>query len=119
MRTFLLLLLLSQTQPQTQFTHNRFTEGGKTFSQDGTSLMTDCMSKVEQDPAASMFCAGYVEGIADVLSDSAICISPEVDGKQLVNAVVRYTEKHQEALHRPASRIVVEALKEQYPCSLK
>jgi len=108
-----LLVLLSATQ----FTHNRFTEDGKTFSQDGTNLTTACISKVENDASAVMLCTGYVEGIADLLSEDRICVPPEVAGKELVDLVVRYAEKHQEMLHRPASRIVAEALKASYRCT--
>jgi hypothetical protein len=108
-----LLVLCSATQ----FTHNRFTEDGKTFSQDGVNLTTACMSKVQDDAVAAMLCAGYVEGIADLLSEDAICVPPEVAGKQLVEAVVQYAEKHQEILHHPASRIVAEALKAKYHCT--
>jgi Rap1a immunity proteins len=109
---FLLALLLAP-----QFTHNRFTEGGKTFSQDGVNLTTACMSKVGDGAImAEMLCGGYVEGIADLLSEDAICVPPEAAGKQLVDVVMQYAEKHQEMLHHPASRIVSEALKAKYRC---
>lgn len=101
-----------------QFTHNRFTEDGKTFSQDGVNVTTACMSKVEDDAMGVMLCAGYVEGIADSLSDEdAICVPPEVAGKQLVEVVMQYAQKHQEMLHHPASRIVGGALKANYRCA--
>jgi len=111
------VILLAWLVLSAQFTHNRFTEGGRTFSQDGTSLVTDCLSKVENDPGAAELCAGYVEGIADLLSEDKICIPPEVAGKELVDSVVQYAAKHQEELHHPASRTVAEALKAKYPCS--
>ena len=108
---FVVLLL------QVQFTHNRFAEDGNTFSQDGSSLMTDCISKVEEDASAAMFCGGYVEGVADLLSGSTVCIPPEVSGKLLVDVVVQYAEKHQDILHRSANRLVAEAPKDKYHCS--
>ena len=68
---------------------------------------------------ASMFCSGYVEGVADLLSEHALCVPPETAGKQLVDTVMEYAAKHQEMLHHPASRIVAEALKKKYPCAHK
>ena len=75
----LVLLLVPPLSPQEQetkapppdvphFTHKRFTEDGKTFSQDGSNIVTGCMSKIEVDVMGPMLCAGYVEGIADLLS---------------------------------------------------
>ena len=114
MRFVPLLLILFSTP---QFTHNRFTEGGKTFSQDGVNLTTACMSKAANDAMIDeVLCTGYVEGIADFLSEDAICVPPEVAGKQLVEVTMQYAEKHQEILHQPASRFVANALKAKYRC---
>jgi hypothetical protein len=63
-----------------------------------------------------MLCAGYVEGIADLLSEDAICVPPEIAGKQLIEITMQYAEKHQEMLHQPASRFVANALKAKYSC---
>ena len=114
MRFAPLLLVLFSTP---QFTHNRFTAGGKTFSQDGTNLTTACMPKAGDDALMDeMLCTGYVEGIADLLSEDAICVPPEIAGKQLIEITMQYAEKHQEMLHQPASRIVADALKAKYRC---
>ena len=66
--------------------------------------------------ADEMLCAGYIEGIADFLSEDVICVPPEVAGKQLVEVTMQYAEKHQEMLHQPASRVVTNALKAKYRC---
>jgi len=111
------LVLLALLLCPAQFTHNRFTESGKTFSQDGTDLMTDCMSKIEGAPFGAGLCAGYIEGIADSLSEGTICIPPEVSGRELTELVLRYAEKHEDDLHHSASRVVSEALKSKYLCA--
>ncbi len=98
------------------FTHNRFTESGKTFSQDGSAMIASCMTKLETSQMEPLLCAGYVSGVADVLSDGTVCIPPEVATDQLVKDFLRYAKKHQDLLHDPASRVVARALKELYPC---
>ncbi|HXY78350.1 MAG TPA: Rap1a/Tai family immunity protein [Candidatus Acidoferrales bacterium] len=114
MRFIPFLLILFSTP---QFTHNRFTEHGRTYSQDGVNLTTACMSKAGDDAVMDeMLCAGYVEGVADLLSEDAICVPPEVAGKELVEVTMQYAEKHQEMLHQPASRVVANALKAKYRC---
>jgi hypothetical protein len=85
--------------------------------QDRVSLTTACMSKVGEGAIMDeMLCAGYVEGIADLLSEDAICVPPEIAGKQLIEITMQYAEKHQEMLHQPASRFVANALKAKYSC---
>jgi Rap1a immunity proteins len=111
----LLISLLSFGQNPT-FTHNRFTENGRTFSQDGSAMVVNCMTKLETSQTEPMLCSGYVSGVADLLSDGTICIPPEVATQQLVKDFLRYSEKHEDLLHGPASRLVAGALKEAYPC---
>ena len=67
--TMLSLLLLGALQTPT-FTHNRFTENGKTFSQDGTHLIMACTfpqpsALASQDGQIefyqnNMLCSGYI-----------------------------------------------------------
>jgi len=101
---------------QTQFTHNRFTENGKTFSQDGSAMVANCLTKIETSQMDPLLCAAYITGIADLLADGDICIPPEVEAKRLVDVFLKYSEKHQELLHGPASRLVEKSLKEEFPC---
>jgi glutamate synthase domain-containing protein 1 len=113
--------VLAQTP---SFTHNRFTENGKTFSQDGTAIVADCIAKIGPGEAASdsgymqtMLCAGYIEGVADLLSDGKVCIPPTTEGKELVDVFLKYAAKHEDMLHGPASRIVASAMQSAYACT--
>ncbi|HEX3153104.1 MAG TPA: Rap1a/Tai family immunity protein [Candidatus Angelobacter sp.] len=107
----------SKSLPSSPFTHNRFTDNGKTFSQEGTNVIADCMSNPEEDAITAMLCTGYIEGIADLLSETAICISPEVSGKELKEVVMQYASKHQDILHHSASVLISAALRESFPCA--
>ncbi len=102
-----------------KLTHNRFTEDGKTFSLDGGQVMADCMAKPEESCQEAAICAGYIAGVADLLSDRSLCIPPEVSVKQLVKVVQKYGAKNENMLHGPASRVVANALQDAYPCSGK
>jgi Rap1a immunity proteins len=106
----------AQTEASPTFTHNRFSESGKTFSQDGTNIVAHCLMKPEQDSAAAMLCAGYVEGVADLLSECSVCIPPQVSGQQLINIVLQFAARHEDMLHEPASKVVSSALRESYGC---
>ena len=79
-------------------------------------MVTNCMAK-DKTSMESLLCDGYVEGVADLLSDGTICVPPTMQGKELVDVFVRYAAKHEDELHGPASRIIGEALKETYACS--
>jgi hypothetical protein len=124
----LILSVLAFSQTPT-FTHNRFTENGKTFSQDGAHLIGLCLSPEPPTLAPDyvqisfwqdrMLCGGYVEGVADLLSDTSVCIPPETAGKELEKVVATYAAKHEDKMHGAASRIVSSALQEAYPCLTK
>lgn len=120
--TLILTSVLAFSQAATEFNHNRFTENGKTYSQDGNAIVSACLIARSDDLSAAngqistMLCAGYIEGIADLLSETDICIAPEVEAKQLEQAFLQYASKHQTLLHGPASPLVAAALRESYPC---
>ncbi|MFL6437685.1 MAG: Rap1a/Tai family immunity protein [Terriglobales bacterium] len=113
------VLMFSQT---TDFTHNRFTENGKTYSQGRSAMVMACLTAKSEGLSAAdgqmsaMLCAGYIEGIADLLSETDVCIAPEVEAKQLTQVFLQYASKHQTLLHGPASPLVAAALRESYPC---
>jgi len=92
--TLILVLALVFGQIPT-FTHNRFTENGKTFSQDGSAMVANCLTKVEESQMERLLCSGYILGIADLLSDGEVCITAEVEGKRLVEVFLRYSAKHE------------------------
>ncbi|MGA9040314.1 MAG: Rap1a/Tai family immunity protein [Terriglobales bacterium] len=117
MKFSLVILFLAALAQTSTFAQNRFTENGKTFSQDGSQMVANCMAKGATMEA--MLCGGYVEGIADLLSDKGVCIPPELEGKQLVDVFLKYVKNHQDKLHGPASRIVADALKDGYSCSTR
>jgi hypothetical protein len=77
------------------FAQNRFTDGGKTFSQDGNNIIERCTAPKPPQGAAlnvqtafyqeTTLCAGYVQGVADLLSDTSVSIRPEVSPHPRLN----------------------------------
>jgi hypothetical protein len=61
-------------------------------------------------------CLGYISGVADTAAPGNICIPPNVVTGELVHVTVKWMEANPDLLDRPASRLVVGALKEAFPC---
>lgn len=72
------------------------------------------------------FCQGFISGVEEgvrlyehqsgAIASSGFCVPSKTTSKQLANAYVRYASRNQPDLNRPASLVVVEALKHEFPC---
>ena len=59
---------------------------------------------------------GYVMGVADTSSGILWCSSKNVTGGQVRKIVEKYLVSHPEELHKTADSLVVDALREPFPC---
>jgi hypothetical protein len=86
-----------------------------------------CKEVVEQRPidegrfGLAMFCAGVVQGIAVMAlnaPEAGRCAKPphDVSRQQLVRVVVRYIEARPQRMHEFFPSLVLEALREAWPC---
>ena len=95
------------------------------------ALLRDCgayvnarKQKVSQaEVEAATICAGYVMGVSDthdmitaLNSSPSFCAPDDVTVGQMVNPVHRYLVGNPERIHLSASNIIVNALKEEFPC---
>lgn len=81
----------------------------KCQGQDGTTIMA--MNKG--------FCLGLIAGYTDSLRTSKnlnLCIPNEVEWGQRMEVVVKYLENHSEKRHIYYEVLIIEALKEAFPC---
>jgi Ssp1 endopeptidase immunity protein Rap1a len=61
-------------------------------------------------------CGAYITGVLDTLDDRGFCLPKEAVAAQTIDVVILYLRDHPERLHLPASGLVVDALKEKFPC---
>ena len=59
---------------------------------------------------------GYISGVYDMIDRQQVCIQRELSAREAMEVVHRYLNAHRSELHQPASRLVVQALSEAYPC---
>ena len=60
---------------------------------------------------------GYITGVNESIGVlGAYCIPKNTDGMAILDIVFRYLENHPEKRNQIASLLVIEALKEVYPC---
>ena len=74
-----------------------------------------------RQPAA--ICLAYLEGVVDGAEAmeweqvvSGLCIPEQVDSMQLRQIFLDYAERHDELLKLPAGLLVLDALKQAWPC---
>jgi hypothetical protein len=78
----------------------------------GNSLTENCRTD------AFGFCLGYIMGVtAGASSDRSYCLPPGVTGDQLRDIVMLYLTAHPERRQLGGSFLIVDALKEKFPCS--
>ncbi|MFI4975526.1 MAG: Rap1a/Tai family immunity protein [Caulobacterales bacterium] len=89
--------------------------------QSGETLWADCGRTAQGPPPEA--CWIYVAGVSDgVLSASGArqrpyCLDDQVQAGQLADIVRRYLAAHAEARRKAAAGLVVEALKQAFPCA--
>lgn len=84
---------------------------------DGNSLLKALEGQDKDDLGyRSGYFDGYVKGVADLSVDVFWCPPHNVKGGQLPKIAAIYLRAHPESLHKGADTLVVEALKEPFPC---
>jgi hypothetical protein len=78
-----------------------------TAAMNGHRLMQDCTSKKE--PWKTIYCYGYVRGIADGFISTGACLPPQVNAQQLVEVALRYLRDHPEKRHLESSGVLIPA----------
>jgi Rap1a immunity proteins len=79
----------------------------------GKELVRICQS---QSPGDVGFCTGYIEG-ATAGRDVQYCFSAGVTAGQVREVVKLWLSEHPEKWHLAAHDLVIEALKEKFPCN--
>ncbi len=96
-------------------------------------LMNDCrkvemLDRGEQNAIFDVTrCGSYIEGVADGVSmaktihpgDVFFCLPEHISMEELTRVVAKYGNNHPEELHLLAILLVVNALKQAYPCAAK
>jgi hypothetical protein len=87
---------------------------------DGTALLARCTNR---DRAAMQGCEAYVSGVADAVAklakskqDAAACVPQSTTGTQMREALIAWAGKNPDARSRPAIEIVLQMLRDTYPC---
>jgi len=71
------------------------------------------------------YCAGFVSGVEESTrlldggsSESAprICVSEGVSARKIAESYIDYALPRQDSMDKPAAAVVVEALRDKYPC---
>ena len=93
----------------------------------GNELFDECREVLKQENKTDVVtgnCIGFIEGAADThetLVDSLyikpiFCLQQNVQSEQLVRIVLKSLAEHPELLNAPASHLVLNSLKEAFPC---
>jgi len=86
---------------------------------DGNALLQQCTATVG---AFMEFCFGYIDAIAESLSEDRrlgvldVCVPAEVDDVQLRDVVVKFLKENYGLRSLSAPGLVAQALTEAYPC---
>jgi Rap1a immunity proteins len=86
---------------------------------DGNKLFEDCKyTDTNSNTFPAGTCAGYIVGAVDALLETgAFCVPDGVEAGQVIDVVKLYLAQHPEKRHLAASDLVVDALKEKFPCN--
>jgi Rap1a immunity proteins len=78
------------------------------------------------DLLAAQSCAGYLQGAVDAFefdkvsgsqrSGASICIPDDVKSDQTIRVFMKYSDDHPEELHKGATVVVWEAMRQAFPC---
>ena len=99
---------------------------GQELREDGNELLSYCEVNLEIDVtrlAESGYCIGLVAGVQyvselpDTPSYRRVCRPPGATLGQSVRVAYNWLEDHPERLHENNSILIVEALREAFPCS--
>ncbi len=94
---------------------------------DGTTLKrwSDAAERLEAgnardtDAYFSGLYTGYVEGVADIMDGTVICLPGETTVGQITAIVTKFLKSNPEKLNSPASHVIGYALTPGFPCNKK
>ena len=70
------------------------------------------------------YCDGFVSGVEEGVRlgvqapEMSICVPADISARRLSEAYIRYAADHRNDLGRPAAVVVMDALRETYPCAI-
>jgi Rap1a immunity proteins len=80
----------------------------------GNEFLTMCDT---EEPIGRVFCAGYVSGIAGMLSDQRlICVPSNVTAGQMKQVALRYLQDNPKIVHHPPASLIAFALIGAFAC---
>lgn len=106
-----------------------FTQSGVVHPQQMSArdLLLTCSASKLTSPGRERrrYCDGFVSGVEEGARIGSgqpgarpdICAPAEVTARRLAEAYVLYAADHRNDLERPAAAVVLDALREAYPCS--
>ena len=81
---------------------------------DGEELLQNCEA---QEAGRSIYCTGYVAGIADAAREKAMaCPADTASDSDLRNVALKYLHEHPESRQYGAASVVALALAQAFPC---
>jgi len=101
------------------------TVGSNVYATTGNELYERCANYAvmsgnapcDQSTVDTAMCGWYVEGVLDATIGTLYrCPSDGVTYDKIVLVVKKYLSEHPERLHLPGDKLVIEALKEAFPC---
>jgi Rap1a immunity proteins len=91
---------------------------------DGNRLFNNCQEGDTPEATTRLiswgFCTGYIMGAVDAVLGAGfhkVCIPNGVAQKQMRDVVTSWLDDHPEKRHLSAEFLVIEALKEKFPCN--
>jgi hypothetical protein len=122
----LLVFAFASSQPQGTYVATVFGPGGGELVEQCRNVVK-MQRKETADAGAAGQCLSFVAEVIDGGQFAAsgnrqlfpICFPPDVDGFQLSKIVVKYGDDHPEKLNNGATYIVMNALRDAFPCSKK
>jgi hypothetical protein len=101
------------------------------FGPSGSDLIEHCRqaAKIQRKEQADAYdatdCISFISGVVDGGQFAAkgdrrlfpVCFPPDVDGSQMAKIVVKYGDEHPQKLNNGGAYIVINALRQAFPCS--
>jgi Rap1a immunity proteins len=89
---------------------------------DGSKLFADCRDGDNPSARDSTYkwgtCFGYINGVSDALVPARLYCPPKgTSAGQVLDVVKLYIQDHADKRYLPAPQLIINALKEKFPCN--
>ena len=94
--------------------------GGQAVAEviDGSKLFADCRDGDNPNAREWGTCFGYINGVADALVPAGLyCLPTGAKSGQVLDVAKLYIQDHSDKRYLPAPQLIVNALKEKFPCN--